>query len=204
MSFEEFQNWEPEVEVGVKYKWNNGILEAEEKMKLEEIYIFTNIQKVFQKKSKMSKNSYFISEVIIYRKTSKNLLNVMNNLIPQISIYFDSHPSILSVYLLGSTARGTRRIDSDIDLGIMPFDGSVVSSSELLKMTGDLGYEFGYDFDLGLVQSNNLVYAKEAIWTGERIHSKNDLTTLWKENTLTSMYFNFQVERKVVIDAYRI
>jgi hypothetical protein len=66
MSFEEFQNWEPEDEVGVKYEWNNGILEAEEKMKLEEIYIFTNIQKVFQKKSKMSKNSYFISEVNIY------------------------------------------------------------------------------------------------------------------------------------------
>jgi hypothetical protein len=66
MSFEEFQNWEPEDEVGVKYEWNNGILEAEEKMKLEEIYIFTNIQNVFQKKSKMSKNSYFISEVIIY------------------------------------------------------------------------------------------------------------------------------------------
>jgi hypothetical protein len=33
MSFEEFQNWEPEDEVGVEYEWNNGILEAEEKMK---------------------------------------------------------------------------------------------------------------------------------------------------------------------------
>lgn len=127
----------------------------------------------------------------------------MNNLIPQISDYFDSHPSILSVYLLGSTAKGTRRPNSDIDLGIMPFDGTVISSGELLKMIGDLGYKFGYDFDLGLVQSNNLIYAKEAIWTGQCIHNKNKVTTMWKENTLSSMYYNFQIERKVVLDAYR-
>ena len=127
----------------------------------------------------------------------------MNNLIPQISAYFDSHPSILSVYLMGSTAKGPRRPNSDIDLGIMPYDGTVITSGELLKMIGDLGYKFGYDFDLGLVQSNNLIYAKEAIWTGERIQSKNELKTLWKEYILTSMYFNFQVERKVVLDAYR-
>jgi hypothetical protein len=39
MSSEEFQNWVSEVELGVKYERNNGILEADEKMKLENIYI---------------------------------------------------------------------------------------------------------------------------------------------------------------------
>ena len=50
MSKEEFQDWEPEVELGVKYEWNKAILKADEKMKLENIYILTNNQKVFQRR----------------------------------------------------------------------------------------------------------------------------------------------------------
>ena len=50
MSREGFQNWEPEVELGVKYEWNNGKLKAENKMKLEDIYILTNIQNIFQRR----------------------------------------------------------------------------------------------------------------------------------------------------------
>ena len=50
MSREEFQNWEPEVEVWVKYEWNKATLEADEKMKLEKIYILTNIQKEIQRR----------------------------------------------------------------------------------------------------------------------------------------------------------
>ncbi len=51
MSIEEFQNWVSEVELGVNYQWNNGILEADEKMKLENIYILTNIKKLFKDES---------------------------------------------------------------------------------------------------------------------------------------------------------
>ena len=67
MTLDEFQNWNPEIEAGIKYEWNNGIVEAEEKMKVDELYIYTNLVKAFQSRSNF-KMGYFISEVNIYLK----------------------------------------------------------------------------------------------------------------------------------------
>ncbi len=70
-------------------------------------------------------------------------------------------------------------------------------------MMGDLGYQFGYDFDLGILDSNNLIYAKEAIFNGKSIYIREFSETTIRVNSLISMYYYFQEERKVVLDAYR-
>jgi len=67
MTLDEFQNWNPEIEAGIKYEWDNGVVEAEEKMRVDELYIYTNLVKAFQTKSNI-KMGYFISEVNIYLK----------------------------------------------------------------------------------------------------------------------------------------
>ncbi|WCL51190.1 nucleotidyltransferase domain-containing protein [Leptospira sp. GIMC2001] len=121
-----------------------------------------------------------------------------------ISNYFSKNSQILAIYLMGSAARESLKPGSDIDLGILPIDGEEVSSSDLMKFIGDLGYELGFDFDLGILGSRNLVYSKEAIFKGRCIFTKDEIATKKKINTLLSMYYNFQFERRDVLNAYRV
>ncbi len=68
MSLEEFLHWEPEPELGVRYEWNNGIVEAEEKMKIEEGKVFRNLLKVFVKTKSFENGDALLSEIEIYLK----------------------------------------------------------------------------------------------------------------------------------------
>ncbi|MCW7472007.1 type VII toxin-antitoxin system MntA family adenylyltransferase antitoxin [Leptospira levettii] len=117
--------------------------------------------------------------------------------------YFSKVPEVLAVYLLGSAAKDTMRPGSDIDLAILPFEGISISGTELFKFAGDLGYQLGLDFDLGEMSSRNLVYSKEAIFSGKAILVKDKPKVELRTNTLISMYFNFQIERREVLNAYR-
>jgi uncharacterized protein len=131
-------------------------------------------------------------------------IEISHDTIKGIADYFSNKPNVLAIFLLGSAARGELRKESDIDLAILPFNGKEISSLDLFKMVGDLGYSFGYDFDLGVMSSKNLVYAKEAIFHGKRIHTKDEVANQFRVNDLLSMYYNFQIERQEVINAYRI
>ncbi|MCG9875879.1 MAG: nucleotidyltransferase domain-containing protein [Leptospiraceae bacterium] len=130
--------------------------------------------------------------------------SIEKSVLSEIKDYFSNHSSVLSLFLLGSAARGELRKDSDIDLAILPFNGIQIKSSELYQITGDLGYKFGYDFDLGIMSSENLVYSKEAIFNGIRIYTKDEMAALFRINTLLSMYYHFQFERQEVVHAYQI
>ena len=47
MSLENYLHWAPPEPDGFKYEWNDGVLEADESMKLEEVKIFQNINRKF-------------------------------------------------------------------------------------------------------------------------------------------------------------
>ncbi len=66
MTIEEFQNWNPEIESGIKYEWNNGIVEAEEKMKFSEQKIVVQLQNQFSKTLAFQKGDSLLSEVECY------------------------------------------------------------------------------------------------------------------------------------------
>ncbi len=68
MTYDEFQNWNPETEEGIKYEWDNGVVEAEERMRIDELHIYTNLVKTLQSNYKLNIVGYFISEVNIYFK----------------------------------------------------------------------------------------------------------------------------------------
>jgi len=118
--------------------------------------------------------------------------------------FFTTRDKVLAVYLLGSAARGELRTDSDVDLAILPFGGEKISSVELFHLTGEISYDLRYDFDLGIMGSENLVYSKEAIFHGILVYCQNEIETKKRVNTLLSMYFHFIEERRVVVDAYRL
>jgi predicted nucleotidyltransferase len=87
---------------------------------------------------------------------------------------FLNNPSVLAVFLMGSAAQSKLRSDSDVDIGILLREGVTIPSQELLSMVGDLGYEFGFDFDLGILNSHNLIYSKEAIFKGIQIYNQDE------------------------------
>lgn len=68
MTYDEFQNWNPDTDEGIKYEWDNGVVEAEERMRIDEIHIYTNLVKTLQSNYKLNIVGYFISEVNIYFK----------------------------------------------------------------------------------------------------------------------------------------
>ncbi|MCZ8344750.1 MAG: nucleotidyltransferase domain-containing protein [Leptospira sp.] len=123
--------------------------------------------------------------------------------IESIADYFSKVPEVLAVYLLGSAAKESMRLGSDVDLAILPNEGISISVTELLKFTGDLGYQLGLDFDMGEMSSRNLVYSKEAIFSGKAILIKDKPKVELRINSLLSMYYNFQIERREVLNAYR-
>lgn len=68
MTLDEFQNWNPEIEAGIKYEWNNGVVEAEEKMKFNEQKIVYKLQHHFLKTSAHKNGNSLFSEVECFLK----------------------------------------------------------------------------------------------------------------------------------------
>ncbi len=63
MSLEAYRNWEPIEPDGFKYEWNDGVLEAEESMKLPETRIYRNINRQFVATDSYHKGTELIAEV---------------------------------------------------------------------------------------------------------------------------------------------
>jgi uncharacterized protein len=117
---------------------------------------------------------------------------------------WDNDPRIEAVFLHGSAVRGKMRKDSDLDLALMLAHRSEISGLEKMSMMGELEILFGIRVDLGILSNQNLVYAKEVIWKGERIFDRNPNQTDKKVNLLLSMYYQFKDDAKEVFDVYRI
>lgn len=66
MSLEEYLNWEIAIEENIKYEWNNGVIEAVDKLRTEELYIYRNLQKEFYKINNHNSHGSFITEVNVF------------------------------------------------------------------------------------------------------------------------------------------
>jgi predicted nucleotidyltransferase len=111
-------------------------------------------------------------------------------------------PRILAVYLLGSGARGALRPDSDLDLAVLPFPGERFSALELAELAAELGIRAGRPVDLGLLSAANLIYASQAILTGQRIFCRHTFTADHAVASLLGMAAQFHYERREVVHAY--
>jgi len=116
---------------------------------------------------------------------------------------FAEDDRLLAVYLLGSAVRDELRRESDIDLALMPKPGTSIPAIERFNVAGCLSVQLGRQVDLGELGSHNLVYAREAILTGERIYLRDAFAADLRAATLLGMYFRFNEEREEVLDAYR-
>ena len=114
-----------------------------------------------------------------------------------------TYPGALAWYVLGSAASDTMRPDSDLDLAVLPLPGVVLDRAELVWWSGVLALEVGREVDIGLLDSSNLVYAKEALTMGRRIVCSDLPMADRRASELLALYLKFQEDRKEVLDAYR-
>ncbi len=68
-------------------------------------------------------------------------------------------PSVCSVFLHGSAAQGRLRPDSDIDIAILPAAHTHISTQTRLMLAGELESLLGRTVDIGILSTNNLIYA---------------------------------------------
>jgi predicted nucleotidyltransferase len=117
--------------------------------------------------------------------------------------FAEGDPRILSVYLLGSAISGRLRPDSDIDLAILAMPGQELGPEERAELGATLAFEIGRDVDIGELSSRNLVYAREALFTGTRIFVRDPALAGVLESCLLGMYARFNEDRWEILDAYR-
>jgi predicted nucleotidyltransferase len=120
----------------------------------------------------------------------------------QVQRMLEGQPSVLAAYLHGSTAKGTARPDSDVDLALLPNPGEHLSLKFRLECAGELESILGCPVDIGELSTRNLVYAKEVIANGQEIFTANRFQSDLFMATSLAMYAELQQQRKEVLDAY--
>lgn len=110
---------------------------------------------------------------------------------------------ICAAFLLGSAVSDRMRPESDVDIAILPISGQKLNDMDKLALAAELSLQSGKPVDIGILSSQNLVYAKEAILTGKEIFTKDRKYTDLMTTTFLGMYIMFQEERREVLDAYR-
>jgi len=107
-----------------------------------------------------------------------------------------------AVFLLGSAVNGQMRSDSDIDIALLPSKGTELDAITCNEMVSSLALDSGKEIDVGIISSDNLIYAYQAVMTGRQIFSRDQYYVDNMVAFLLGMYGQFNLERMEVCDAY--
>lgn len=111
-------------------------------------------------------------------------------------------PRIIAAYLMGSVLKAHFRIDSDIDLAILPAPDKEISLMARLELASELSAILDHPVDIGLLDTQDLIYAKEAIVKGECIYCRDKYARDLFAATALSLYLELKQQRIEVEHAY--
>jgi uncharacterized protein len=129
-------------------------------------------------------------------------MNSLETQLKQASDLLQAESAICAAFLHGSGAKGTLRADSDIDIALLLYPAQELPAEKRLALAEETASVFGRTVDLGILSTNNLVYAKEVIEHGKILFSKNRFLSERFLSTCLSLYAALQHERKEVLLAY--
>ena len=115
---------------------------------------------------------------------------------------FEREPAVEAAYLLGSAAAGRLRADSDLDIALLPARGSSIPTEQRLAFAADLEDLVGRIADVGILSTDNLVYAKEAVANGRVIFERDPVARARFAALIFSLYADLQEHRRGVLHAY--
>jgi predicted nucleotidyltransferase len=131
------------------------------------------------------------------------MMTVSNSQLQQMARVLTETPGVEAAYLLGSGARGTMRPGSDLDIAVLPKAGTHLSIESCILLATALGEVVHRDVDIGVLDTRNLVYAKEAILTGSCFYVHTPAVHDEFAAHALSLYVQLRRERREVENAYR-
>ncbi len=136
-------------------------------------------------------------------KTTQENSGEFQEIVKATTTVLNNNPSIAAAYLLGSATTGQLRDDSDIDIALLPTEQHTISVQSRLELAARLEIRLGRTIDIGIINSENLIYASEAILKGQRILTSKKEYTETTEMRLLGCYLVFKQDRKEVEEVYR-
>jgi len=109
---------------------------------------------------------------------------------------------IVAAYLLGSAVADRLRPDSDLDIAVLPARGTPWSATDTLELATSLSVVVGRTVDVGVLSSRNLIYASQALLTGERFFCRDMFVADLTAAALLGLAVQFRFERKEIVDVY--
>ena len=94
------------------------------------------------------------------------------------------------------------RADSDVDLALLLTPHATLSPATRLDLAARLALLLDRPADLGLLSSNNLVYASEVANHGRLLFTRSPLTSDRFLAQSLAQYADLQVSRRKILDAY--
>ncbi|KXB05589.1 hypothetical protein AKJ51_04935 [candidate division MSBL1 archaeon SCGC-AAA382A20] len=110
---------------------------------------------------------------------------------------------IAAAFLLGSAAREEMRSESDVDIAILVEPEATFTGKDQVDLVIALEQIFGRKVDLGILDHDNLIYAKEAYTKGRCIYCNDSFYRDLFGATTFGMYADLRESRKEIEDAYR-
>ncbi len=120
----------------------------------------------------------------------------------QIEQQINCDDRILAAYLFGSAVQDQLRLESDIDIALLPVSGKKLSPLDLLEMATLLTSSAGRTVDLGVMSSQNLIYSSQAILTGQRFLCRDQYEADLSVATLLGLTAQFKFERQEIVNGY--
>ena len=120
----------------------------------------------------------------------------------KIAAYFAGRQAVVAVYHHGSRFKGTFRQDSDFDIAILLEYGASLTSLERLAIGCDLESMVPFKFDLSVIDTTNLVLAKEVVAKGRCVFCASRKKRSCFEMLVFSMYAQLQYDRREVLREY--
>jgi len=119
-----------------------------------------------------------------------------------ITVRLQKSPVLCAAFLHGSAAKECLRSDSDVDVALLPRANQTINMQQRIDLATDLESLINRPFDLGILSTSNLIYAKEIIEHGRQLFTTNPFRSEQFLSNCLSMYADLQQERKEVLYAY--
>jgi len=94
------------------------------------------------------------------------------------------------------------RPDSDLDIAVLPVTANPLSRVDVMELSATLSLAAKRSVDLGVLSSQNLIYASEALLKGRRFFCRDAFRTDLTAATILGLAAQFRFERKEIVNAY--
>ena len=110
---------------------------------------------------------------------------------------------IEAAYLLGSIVSGRLHDQSDVDLAILPNTPNSFSTIDRLSLASRLGEAVPYEVDIGILGTQDVIYASQAILHGHCIFFRDGFKKDLFAATCLALYVELKRQRNEVEHAYQ-